>query len=81
VKLLAAIGFWGASGEHELTLYLDSTEKTTVATGRVNIPVLVEENDFLCEIPLIISSPGPAFLECRIDGQLLGRHALYFGSA
>lgn len=80
LNVVAAIGLWGSTGDHEVAISLmRDGERQEVYSGTLHIEYLPEEIDLAFEIPLRIPAPGPAFLECRIGGQLLGRRALYFG--
>lgn len=80
VKVLAAVGLWGSLGDHEIEFSLiRDGDRQQVRKEVIHIEYLPEEIDLAFHVPLRISSPGPAFLECRIAGQLLGQRALYFG--
>ncbi len=79
IMIVASIGFWGPSGDHKLEYILEvnGTEKM-IHEEKVHIDMPLEtEVDTLLEIEM--PSPGPVFLECRVNNQLLARKALYFG--
>ena len=79
-ELMTSVAYWGATGERsfEMALLQDS-EETIVASGKVNSQFLPEDVELIFKLRLPMKKPGPAFLEARIEGQLLGRRALYFG--
>lgn len=80
VKLLATVGFWGTAGEHEMIFTLEHDGvRRELRRERVTVQVFPEEVDNITELAITVSAPGPAFLECAIGGQILGRRALYFG--
>lgn len=82
VKFLAAIGVWGSAGNHQIEItFVRNGKSETIHRGSIHIKFLPEELDVVIPIALDIPEPGPAFLECHISGQLLGRRALYFGNA
>jgi hypothetical protein len=78
-KILGAIGLWGTPGDHELTFSLVRDGSCVVVHRQsLHIEYLPEELNHVAEITLNIDAPGPAFLECQIATQTLGRRALYF---
>ncbi|MBU1630454.1 MAG: hypothetical protein KKH49_01410, partial [Candidatus Omnitrophica bacterium] len=80
IPITASLGFWGSAGDHELLFRLDSsTEITTIHKKAIHIEYMPEQFEIDSVLMLKISEPGPVFLECLIDGQFLGRKALYFG--
>jgi len=80
IPILASLGFWGPAGDHELIFRLNVYEKTrTLYKRTVSIEYFPEQVEVDTTLFLEINSPGPAFLECYIDNQLLARKALYFG--
>src|SRR3990172_785533 len=80
VRLLAAVGFWGTAGEHEMIFTLEQAGvRRDLRRERVTVEVFPEEVDHVTELAITVLAPGPAFLECAIGGQILGRRALYFG--
>ncbi|GEM_PF-4650257 len=78
--VIIAVGFWGSAGQHELELLLEQDGVTElVRKETVNVEVMPVQVDWVSEGMLTVQKPGPAFLICRMGGQLLGRRALYFG--
>jgi hypothetical protein len=79
INLLAAISFWGTAGDHQIELSLvQNGQSEQVYSKSIHIEYLTEDVELAPEITLNVPEPGPAFLECRISGHLLGRRALYF---
>jgi hypothetical protein len=83
LSLIAAIGFWGmGTGDFEMEFGLVKNEQyKPVHTELIHMKYPPEEVDLARKLSLQISEPGPAFLESRIAGQVLGRRALYFSQA
>ena len=80
VQLLAAVGLWGSPGDHQIEFKLvREGEPKTIHKDSIHLEFLPDELDLIIPITPNIAGPGPAFLECYISNQLLGRRALYFG--
>lgn len=79
-EILIVLGFWGTAGEHALRLSLRIGDaETIIEEAKFRNDYLPEEVEFVCKTRLKVDAPGPAFLEARIDGQLLARRAIRFG--
>lgn len=79
MDILAVVGLWGSPGKHKIRLkFVKDNKKKKIYEESVRIECLPEEINFVAKIPLNISKPGPAILECYIGKQLLGRRAMYF---
>lgn len=80
MQLVVAIGLWGSPGDHQLAVKLvREREPITIHKESIHLEFLPEELDLAIPVTLDIPGPGPAFLECYVSNQLLGRRALYFG--
>ncbi|MBT3349902.1 MAG: hypothetical protein HOC91_17890 [Nitrospinaceae bacterium] len=76
-----ALGFWGPAGTYPLEFFLEQEgSKKEVFSSDFTINYAPEEQDLFIEFPLSIERPGPVFLECHLNGEFLGRRALYFGT-
>jgi 20S proteasome alpha/beta subunit len=74
-----AIGFWGSPGKHTLEIKLVQGTTTTCLLSLLNdVPHPIEVVDRVARVHLTIKAPGPAFLECFVDGSLLGHKGLFF---
>lgn len=80
VQLLAAVGLWGSPGDQQIEFKLiREGERKTIHKESIHLEFLPDELDLAIPIALDVAGPGPAFLECYISNQLLGRRALHFG--
>jgi len=80
LRIWVAVGFWGPAGKRQLEFYfVTDTEQVKVYEETIQIEHIFEEVDFSDKIEFTIVRPGKAFLECKIDGNTIGRKALYFG--
>lgn len=81
-SVLVYLDLWGSGGDHEVIFKLMREDVGEVIHREIiHIDYLVEGIEFIAKIPIHVLAPGPAFLECYIGDQLLGRRALYFGQA
>ena len=81
IPIIASMGFWGTAGENQIELRVEKDGKQeTIYSKKIHTEYLPEIVELDAEIKLVISSPGPAFLEFLINKQVLARKALYFGN-
>lgn len=80
INLLVAVGFWGSAGDYEVKIYLNhGSRRSEVYASPIHIEYQPEDNDILADLTLNIETEGSYFLEFEINGEILGRRALYFG--
>ncbi len=81
INIPVAVGLWGTPGDYELKFSLvRDGERQVVHNEPIHLEYLPDETDLAVQIFLNIPAPGPAYLECQIANQTLGRRALYFGN-
>lgn len=74
-----AIGFWGSNGTYPIEFYLDKNgNRKKIFQSSLNVKYFPEEQDFVFDFPIPVEEVGSAFLECFINGKIIGRRALYF---
>jgi hypothetical protein len=79
VKCLLALGIWGTAGEHALRVVLElPATEVAVVDAVVSLEYFPEPHDFVFELTAEVPSAGPAFVTCFLDGQRIGRQALFF---
>lgn len=79
VPILACLGFWGPGGERDLQFKVDYADRTKVVhSQKVGDWYYPERFEIDTTLNIEAESPGPIFLDCLIDGNLLARKALYF---
>jgi hypothetical protein len=82
LPITAAVGLWGSAGSHTLEFRLiGDMESYKLHSSSIHVEFFPEELDLAIPVVLDIRKPGPAFLECYVADQLIGRRALYFGEA
>jgi len=82
IPIMVTASFWGPTGSHEVILRLDASGIVTTLhqeTVRIRYQTEPLELDWRVEIP--VATPGRAYLELVVDGELLGRRALHFCEA
>lgn len=80
ITVLAALGFWGPIGDHNLEFYFEQGGgRTLIHQEQIHIEALQLEVDIALPVNLPVTASGPAFLDCYLRGRFLGRRALYFG--
>ena len=81
MQVLVAAGFWGSAGVGDFVVRLHHNGKVTeVHRESITVERPIEIKDVVGPVRFVVSGPGPAFLECSFDDQLLGRKAFYLGT-
>ena len=81
MQVLVTVGFWGSPGVGDFVVKLHHGEGTTeVYRDSITVERPIEIKDVVAEVRFVVSGPGPAFLECYFNDQLLGRKAFYLGT-
>ena len=81
MQVLIAAGFWGSPGSGDFVVKLEHDGRTTeVHRESITVERPIEIKDVVAEVRFVVSAPGPSFLECHFDDQLLGRKAFYLGT-
>ncbi len=80
VPILASLGLWGPLVKRELQFRVDNGRETKVIQSRrvgdwYYYPERFEVDEML---NIEVEAPGPIFLDCVVDGNLLARKSLFF---
>lgn len=79
IEMLLALEYWGSAGEHKLELtFIKDGKSTIVHKEKVFSEFMPETVEIVRNIKLHVDQPGTAILQVTINGNLLGRRALYF---
>jgi len=77
---LFAAGFWGSPGTGDFVVTIEREGKAAeLHRESLTVPYPIQVVDVVVPLHLDVTTPGPGFLECSFDGQLLSRRAVYFG--
>src|SRR5204863_9950124 len=80
IEVLVALGFWGSPGTGDFVVRIERDgQSAELYREPITVPYPIQVVDVAIPLQLSIPAPGPAFLECYFDDQLLGRRAVYFG--
>lgn len=79
IEMLLALEYWGSAGEQELEFtFIKDGKSTVVHKEKVFNEIMPETVEIIRNIKLQVDKPGTAILQVTINGNLLGRRALYF---
>jgi hypothetical protein len=79
LQLVASLGFWGPMADKILEFRVDNgCDVKTIHSQKIGGWYYPERFEIDTFLKIEIDSPGPIFLDCMLDGKVLGRKALYF---
>ncbi|MDD5415920.1 MAG: hypothetical protein PHE48_02850 [Candidatus Daviesbacteria bacterium] len=79
IEMLLALEYWGSPGDHELEFTLIKDGKSELVHKETIFNEFMPETvELVRNIKFLIDKPGKAILQVTINGNVLGRRALYF---